>query len=145
MHKLNGFSDPTDSFLVRKLLIGLCRKHASFDLRLPITCEILQCINIAFPTVCSCYNRSLFSAMFLLAFAAFLRVGEMTTTGKGDDNNIMFQGVSVDANNTLKITFYHYKHRYLGSPHMRDLWLVRYQRSSTTYIYEVIPLVHCSY
>ena len=36
-HKLNGFPDPTDSFLVKKVMKGLSRSKKSKDSRYPVT------------------------------------------------------------------------------------------------------------
>lgn len=121
LHKINGMSDPADTFLTRKLLVGLRRKKVTFDLRLPITRDILYNLLDALPHTCaSVYNRSLFSAMFLLAFAAFLRVGEMTSSGQLPSNNITLSNI-VMYNDSMKLSLYRYKHHYTGPPHVMQI------------------------
>ena len=41
MHKLAGLPDPTASFLVKKIILGVQKKGHSVDKRLPITSDIL--------------------------------------------------------------------------------------------------------
>lgn len=121
LHKINGMSDPTDSFLTRKLVVGLRRKKASFDLRLPITQDILYNLLDALPHTCSsAYNRCLFSAMFLLAFSAYLRVGEMTSSPPLTENNIALTNI-VMYNDSMKLSMYRYKHHYTGLPHVMHI------------------------
>ena len=42
IHKLNGWADPCDTFVVKKMLTGAKNVQGSFDVRLPITLEILE-------------------------------------------------------------------------------------------------------
>ena len=82
-NKMEGHDDPTQNFVVKRALQGFQKLKSTHDIRLPITPSILsklveslrQCTN-------SFYQRCLFKAMFLLAFHAFLRVGEITNTGQ---------------------------------------------------------------
>ena len=78
-HKIQEFSDPTSSFLVRQFLKGAKKlKGAAFDMRLPITTNIMQNMILAVPkAVMLCSQRSLLTAIFLLSFNAFLRMGEI--------------------------------------------------------------------
>ena len=83
-HKIAGFPDPTDSFIIRKMLEGLNRDigHAR-DLRLPITISHLQKIATILPIITSSvFEAKLFRAAFLLAFFGFLRIGELAADSK---------------------------------------------------------------
>ena len=62
------------------MLTGMSRsKSKSKDSRLPITYNILKEITSVLPTICSSdYEICLFTAAFVLAFFAFLRVDEIT-------------------------------------------------------------------
>ena len=81
MHKIKGYIDPTKSFLVHKLLTAVSRQRLA-DLRLPITRPVLhELIKSLQHTTSSAFQRSLYSAMFLLAFYGFFRVGELAAKG----------------------------------------------------------------
>ena len=78
VNKLKGQTDHTTSFIVKKLLVALQRKGRKPDVRMPITVEILHKLVDSLPAVTtSDYQRRLFKAMFLLAFSALLRIGEI--------------------------------------------------------------------
>ena len=77
VHKIKGYSDPTKSFLIHKLSTALSRQRLA-DLRLPITRPVLhELVKSLRHTNSSAFQRCLYSAMFLLAFYGFFRVGEL--------------------------------------------------------------------
>ena len=77
VHKLKGYRDPTKTFLIHKLLTALSRQR-SVDLRLPITRPVLhELVKSLRHTNSSAFQRCLYSAMFLLAFYGFFRIGEL--------------------------------------------------------------------
>jgi hypothetical protein len=80
-NKLEGYEDTTQVFVVRRTLQGFKNLKGTPDIRLPIMPSILRKLVKSLP-ICtsSFYQRSLFKAMFLLAFHTFLRVGEITST-----------------------------------------------------------------
>lgn len=81
--KMNNLTDSTDSFIVKKLLKGMSKTYKRADIRRPITVEILADIIRILPQICnSTYEAKLFSAVFVLAFRAFLRIGETVESGK---------------------------------------------------------------
>lgn len=85
MHKINFYSDPTDSFLVKKVMKGAQNLRGSVDNRLPITKQILSRLMTAVPSVIqSHFNHFLLKAMMSLAFYCFLRVGEMALKRKSE-------------------------------------------------------------
>ena len=76
-----GPVDNTRSFLVGKLLEGMKRLKHHRDTRLPITSELLSKIIQILPVICTDLSEShLLSAAFSMAFACFLRVGELMLT-----------------------------------------------------------------
>jgi hypothetical protein len=91
VHKINGWVDPTDNFLIKKLREGARRDDNRSDNRLPITLDILGKLASCLPAVCSSsYEVILFRAAFSIAFFGFLRVGEFTTASKtGRWDNIL--------------------------------------------------------
>ena len=96
VHKLLKVNDPSESFLVKKVLQG-CRKSnaSSKDGRLPITPYILdRILHASQTTIADGYNRVLFQAMCSLAFHALLRIGEMTDS----QNNLSFDCIQLEQN-----------------------------------------------
>lgn len=79
INKLNNFVDNTQCFIVRSLLEGMNKSQCRKDTRLPITSELLNKIVGSLKFVCSSlYESKLFTAAFMLAFYALLRVSEIT-------------------------------------------------------------------
>ena len=90
VHKIKGYIDPTKSFLVHKLLTAVSRQRLA-DLRLPITRPVLhELIKSLQHTTFSAFQRSVYSAMFLLAFYGFFRVGELAAKS-GDSGASVLQ------------------------------------------------------
>jgi hypothetical protein len=85
MHKLNGHTDNTKSFLVTKILEGSKRKNSpKADLRLPVSMNLLKRLIQSLPFVCtSVYESTMFASAFSLCFFGLLRVGEITSQSKG--------------------------------------------------------------
>ena len=77
-HRINGWPDPTKSFLVTKLLKGLSRTAPTKESRKPITFEKLQSILSCLSLVCkNTFEAVLFKTMFSIAFFGFFRVSEL--------------------------------------------------------------------
>ena len=90
MHKVLGHADPTQTFLVRKMLRGCHKLLPSADIRLPITRQILEQILEAINhTVPIHINRLLLKAIFLLCFHAFLRMGEAVVKNKAKRREVI--------------------------------------------------------
>ena len=104
-HKLNGWVDPTDNFLLRKLLQGMARLDHREDRRLPITLQRLQELVGVLPTVCvNTYEVKLFTAAFTLAFFGFFRVSELVGQGEASRAGRRGLGVSdIVLNNKLSV------------------------------------------
>ncbi len=84
-HNINGWDDPSKHFIVQKLLLGSKKSAGKPDARAPITLPLLLDLIRVLDLVCSSsYESCLFKAAFLMAFFAFLRVGEFTTKSKKD-------------------------------------------------------------
>ena len=90
VHKINGWTDPTDNFIVQKLKEGCKRLKGNKDSRRPITLSILRQLCSLTHGICSTqFEAIMFKAAFVLAFLGFLRVGEITNTsqkGQGGHN-----------------------------------------------------------
>ncbi|MES9882606.1 MAG: site-specific integrase [Sedimenticola sp.] len=130
VHKLNSFPDPATDFLVKKLVAGAYRLRPSFDVRLPITVPVLNKLNESLSHVTtSLYEQYLFRSMFLLAFSAFARIGEITLHSSGNSCKTMqLADVSIIHNQSVEVTFRFYKHNIKAVPHT-----VSFSHGPTTY------------
>lgn len=114
IHKLHGIVNPTESFLIKKLLHGL-RRHNNPDKRRPFTLNNLQeLISALKTTVADQFTRICMRAMFLMAFFGLFRVGEIAHSPKGYRNVIMRNDVAFNYTrskiSSLSITLRHFKH-----------------------------------
>ena len=121
IHKVNGWQDPTDNFLIQKLKEGCKRQNRAGDLRYPITLPILKRLMEVLNTVCrDAFESFLFKAVFLVAFFGFLRVSEFAKTANInvtrvlDINDITFLGESQSVAN-LQIRYSKTDQQGLGS------------------------------
>jgi hypothetical protein len=106
-HKISGCQDPTDTFVVRKLIQGAKKLRPSSEGRLPISKDILfRLVNSVKFVTSSYYAQSMLSAMFCLAFYGFLRIGEIT----GSSPNVLSVSQVTIVSNCIHIRFCHYKH-----------------------------------
>lgn len=105
-HKLYDFPNPAAAFLIKRLLIATRKAQPDCDIRLPITHAILVKLlqQLMFATS-SAFHHKLFRAMFLLAYHAFLRVGEMTAS----THNLQVEQI-VSMPQSVVITFRTFKH-----------------------------------
>jgi hypothetical protein len=104
--RVNDFEDPTQKFVIKKMLEGIKRsKPKTRDTRLPITKELLVLILRILPFVCvSQYERKLFSAAFSVAYHGLLRVGEIAFNVIHSRHVIAISNVSVSGNGLLNIS-----------------------------------------
>ena len=123
VHKMLALPNPTSQFLISRLVRGAQNLAPSYDLRLPITINILDKLVAALEHVAqSIFHRMLFTAMFLFAFNTFARVGEITLSNhKYIKNVVKIEDVQIIyfGNVPCKIsaTFRHFKHS-KGRPHV---------------------------
>lgn len=76
-NKIEGWEDPTDNFLVKKLLHGKKRRDGQPDHRLPLTLNLLVKVIAQLPVFChSQYETLLYQTSYLTAFYFFLRISE---------------------------------------------------------------------
>ncbi|XP_061196564.1 uncharacterized protein LOC133204836 [Saccostrea echinata] len=117
-HKMEGYPDPTQNFILKRTIQGFSKLKARPDTRLPITPIILQRIINSLPKCTqSFYQRTLFKAMFLLAFHAFLRVGEITSPTKNTLNlsAVSFEKQQNGVPECMTLTMVDFKH-HRGKP-----------------------------
>ncbi len=97
------------------MLAGAKKSRPAVDGRLPITFQILNLLVPALQhTVSSLYDRVLLQAMFLLAFHAFLRVGEITVSSHSANHALLYQDISFEfvggKVSGIIISLEHFKH-----------------------------------
>lgn len=112
IHKLYNLPQPGQSFLVQKAVLGVQKTKPKFDMRLPITQGLLHKITAALEHCTqSMYQRLMYKSMFLLAFAAFLRIGEITVSNQNTLNVLKLDSVkNCPDNRGLKLLFSNFKH-----------------------------------
>ena len=94
--QLGGYQDLTQNFLVKKQLQGFSKVKPAMDNRLPITPNILSKLVSALPSITtSAFSNTLFHAMYVLAFSAFLRVGEITKTACAKQHFLLAKHVTL--------------------------------------------------
>ena len=106
VHKLAGTYDPASSFLVEKSLQAIRKMQPSCDTRLPITKDILHLlVSTAGQATHSMYRLKLMQAMFMLAYHAFLLVGEITES----EHDLFLSDVTLTTT-SIKLLFRSSKH-----------------------------------
>ena len=110
-HKVNGFVDPSKCFVVAKVLAGARNIGSVPDVRLPVTLPILTRLVLALPTVfASRYKCLMLRAMLVLAFKAYLRVGEMVPRSRSQVQGCLHMGDILLSGDLVSISFRRFKH-----------------------------------
>lgn len=118
-HKLNGFYDIKEVFIIRKLLEGCHRSRISLDNRAPITLSVLVNICNSLPMVCyDNFEVKLFTSIFVLAYFGLFRVSELVATSINHcENSLQENDVSFTHNNNyLMVRLRHFKTNQRGKP-----------------------------
>ena len=103
VHKLKGLRDPTQAFLINKLLTALSRQ-GSCDIRLPISRPVLhELVGSLGHTTLSAFQRTLYSAMFLLAFYGFFLFWQLGSSIQSTPLSHSARKRSHDKNNNHKV------------------------------------------
>ena len=110
-HKVNGLHDPARNFVVGRVLLGAQKLRSRPDVRLPITLPILAHLIRALPQVLSShYKCVMLRAMMVLAFKAYLRVGEMVPRASRAEQGCLFlRDVAVNGD-VITVSFRQFKH-----------------------------------
>lgn len=111
--KLLNSTDPCQSLLVKKMLKGsrLAAKDLAPDSRLPITFNILSNLvkqlkfSVLDPDI-----RAMLKSLFLVAYYAFMRLGELVPKSKSEvDKVVQVTDISFDSEKSMIITLRHHK------------------------------------
>lgn len=90
IHKILNITDVSNSFIVRKMLKGCIAKRQSCDSRLPITKDMLdRMIHNLDKCIQDLAISTLLKAIFLLAFNALLRLGEILIRSSKDIHRVI--------------------------------------------------------
>ncbi|XP_052226643.1 integrase/recombinase xerD homolog isoform X2 [Dreissena polymorpha] len=114
IHKLYNLANPTESFVIKKLLYSL-RRTSTADKRLPFTiANIRTLLFFLRSNIKDHYHRVLLKAMFLMAFFGLFRVGELSLSHNGHQNTISRQDLTflyTDSKlSSAVVTIRNYKH-----------------------------------
>lgn len=103
-HKINGWPDPTKSFVISKLLEGCKRDKHVKDIRHPLNPDELSLILQTLKLVCTDdYETLLFSTAMMAAYFAMLRLSEFAFSNRHKDSVITHKSVTLIPPNTVKI------------------------------------------
>ena len=113
-------SDPTKQLFILEIIKGYGKTVTRLDMRLPITLPILRQFLQVSPSICtSGYVCCLFKAMCTVAFFAFLRIGEMTSSGSSEVLQLHHLERLINSSGdvvSIKIKFGQFKHSYNQYP-----------------------------
>ena len=118
-HKLLGLFDPRRVFYIIQMLKGY---GSQLDSRLPITLLILKNLLEVSPRINgSHYQICQFKVMYSLAFYAFLRIGEITSTYNPGCQPLQLNQLAYNCDSSnhvlsIKLTFHNFKHDYNERP-----------------------------
>ena len=109
-HKVKGLEDPSRSYLVKRLLIGLAKEGPPPKQATPIRYSQLRSVLEQLPAVANAYDAKLYRAAFLLAYFASLRVCEYADTKSKHALQLKDVGFVVDGGVTcVSLTLPSYK------------------------------------
>ena len=98
------------------MLIGIQKNCGTMDTRRPILLPLLKKLVLSLKSIVRhSYDQKLFQAMFLLAFCAFLRIGEMTFSRSSPDNILKTNDVKIRCQ-TVEMSLRNYKHSHGQGP-----------------------------
>ena len=125
-HKIVGLPDPADSFYIKKLLIGVQKQAGSVDSRrpidLPMLARLVAATQIVIPDV---FLQCCISAMYMLAFYGFLRIGEITKRPGGHvEDLIQLQDLKFPSGQgklSMQLSIRHYKHQHGNRPFLLEI------------------------
>lgn len=109
IHKINNVDDPLSHFAVNRAVQNLMKRNPA-DSRLPITLPILQVmLNSVDKMYMPDYEKILLQCLFTLAFAALLRISEISHCSTSS-HNLQLHQITIDHTNIISIHFQSFKH-----------------------------------
>lgn len=93
-HKFHNVTPITNHFLIRQAIKGYRKNFPILDRRRPISFDILERLVAILPSICSSpFETKLFSAAFVLAFFAALRISEFVAPSKSTVSTLKLSDV----------------------------------------------------
>ena len=118
VHKLAGMPDSAQHFIIKKLLAGAQELSGRPDIRLPISPAVLyKVVDSTLFIVSSAYLRHMLQSMFLLAFHAFLRIGEITVHSRNKCDSVVQLGDVYISDTGILLVMSQFKHNISGRPY----------------------------
>ena len=115
--KTSGMPDPTQHSAITKLLAGAQKLAGKPDTRLPITPIVLcQIVDSTQFIASSDYLRYMLQSMFLLAFHAFLRIGEKKVHSRTRSEYVIQLADVTISHSHIVLVLCHFKHNTSGRP-----------------------------
>lgn len=122
--QLGGYEDLTDHFIVSKTLRGYSKIKTVKDSRLPITPSILKGLCQSLPHTCSSrFLQRMFQAMYLVAFHAFLRVGEITGAPPPNGNCLTVNDIKFINKDKAGLEIHMSKYKHSAGKHIPSLFI----------------------
>ena len=116
-HKAHNLSDPTRAFLISKAIIGARNLSQSVDIRLPVTPSVLsKLVASTYHVFVSPYKSLMMRMIMVLAFQAYLRIGEIIPRSNSDVQGCLRLGDVVIIDDVLTVHFRHFKHSVKQGP-----------------------------
>ena len=121
IHKLSNVPDPSESFLIKKLLAGARNLKSHPDIRKPIQQHTLHSLVDSVNHVeSSSSSRATIVAMYLLLFHAFLRIGEIVSPVSSPNQVIQYQDVLFQCKDghpaSMVVSIHTFKHKKSAHP-----------------------------
>ncbi len=115
VHKLSNHPDPSQTFLVKKLLESVKKNSSPVQRRLPITLPLLKELLNEVDRLYQGRKRLMLKSWFSLAFHICARVGELAVSNSNQNNVIRCNQVSLvkKGGQIVRVTvnFHHHKHK----------------------------------
>ena len=112
-HKINGFPNPSSSFLINKLLSSYNKRDGPSLVRKPITAHVLHRLLSALDSSgYSRRDRKLYRAVFTIMYHAALRASEVCVSSQASHTlqRSQMELISSTSGDAVKIHFRSYKH-----------------------------------
>ena len=114
---INGLADPSHCFAVTKVLAGVRSLGAVPDVRLPVTLPVLSQLVHALPALFSSrYKCLMLRAMMVLAFKAYLRIGERIPRSRSMVRGCLHVDDVLISGDLITLSFRRFKHSSLQGP-----------------------------
>jgi hypothetical protein len=123
VHKIRGLPDPTNTFIVHKLILGAQKSIPRADIRLPITKPLLTRLILALSnSSLSLFAVTLLACLYSLAFHGFFRLGELIPHSLDSSSLVVqIQDVAVELPSRLSLILRHYKTNTCNTPFVISL------------------------